>query len=140
MIQSAKELIKYTSSSHWYSLMYPTTWEFEEVENCTTFYKRHNGTGALQISAYETDVPQSATENLYEYLHDKKVEAEVSTDLMPDGQELATCSYEEDDLFTKVWFITKGNHLVFVTYNSNSFSRAQEEADVEVILQSLQTK
>lgn len=130
------DLLTYTSPSFWYSLSYPKTWEFEEGTDCTTFYKKNSDVEVLQISAYETDTPQSATENLIEYLNEEEVEAEIKTDLMQDGEEIATCSYEKNEYKTRVWFITKGVRLLFITFNS--LINMHEGFEVSGIIQSLQ--
>jgi hypothetical protein len=127
----------FVSPNGWYSLTYPETWKFEIEDDCTTFYKKVDGIGALQISAYETDVPQSAKINLREYLDDENIGAKIKNYFTESGQEIAFCSYRHNSLFTEVWLATKGNHLLFITYNRDLSSR-KEEKDVSAIIQSLQ--
>ncbi len=137
MSQNHDVVVTYVSPNNWYVLTYPETWEVEDDEDCTTFVKRYAGVGALQISAYETDVPQSALENLLEYFKDERIRAEIETNITDEGQQSATGSFEKKGSFTRVWFITKGSLLLFVTYNCDPQSKTLDADDVDTILSSL---
>lgn len=126
----------YTSPNGWFTLIYPHSWEFEESDECTTFYRVSDGVGALQISAYDTDQSRSASDILFNYLADEEIETQVTTDLRPDGYEIATCSYVAGSMNTKIWLITRGNCFAFVTYNYD-FLDTQEMAEVNKIVHSL---
>ena len=111
-------------------------WEVEEDEACTAFVRSYDGSGALQISAYQADVPQWATDNLREYLDEQGTAAEIETTIV-DGQEFACSSYERDGWLTTLWFICKSNYLLFVTYHGDPAAENLELDDVEAIIQSV---
>lgn len=138
MNHKVSDLLKYTSPSGWFSFYYTEAWEIEVSENCTTLYKGNGGVGALQISAYETETPQSAHDSLIEYLSDEGIEAAIKTQIVNQGQQIAHCSYEENDSYTKIWFITRGIYLLFMTYNCELSSKALEIEEVDTIVESLQ--
>jgi len=137
MSRNRKDLRTYISPQGWFSLAYPETWEFEVDEDCTTFYRTSTGEGALQISAYETDEPQSATANLEEYLQSEGIETRISSSVVNDGREIASCKYTARGLFTRVWVITCDNSLIFATYNSDAEASVAEQQEVDTIIESL---
>ncbi|MGB7068404.1 MAG: DUF3805 domain-containing protein [Pyrinomonadaceae bacterium] len=129
--------MSYVSPSGRYTLNYPNRWEVESDEDCVTFSKIRNGVGALQISAYETDIPRSAEDSLREHFEDEKVVAEISAQIADDSSQTATGYYEKEGLYSKVWFVTNDNCLLFITYNCDSKSKTIETEDVNSIVESV---
>lgn len=126
----------YISPDGWFSLAFPEDWEFEENADCTTFWRGFDGIGALQISAYKSARPESAVENLAEYLTEEKVDVPV-TDSLIDDQQVAMAQFTTEDSFTRVLFITKGTYVVFVTYLCDLASTTIEASEVESIIKSI---
>ncbi len=137
MNRNPDNLNSYISRSGWYSLAYPEHWQVDEEDECTTIYKLDDGVGALQISAFETDIPQSARESLLEYLKDENIEAEIQSKTVG-KRNFATCSYIVDDSYSKLWFITTVNFLLFITYTCDVTTVGTEREEIDKIIQSLQ--
>ncbi len=128
----------YESPASWYSLEYPFSWAFEEDGFCTSLYDSVDGVGTLQISAYETESTISALDALTGHLIDEGIQSTVETILHIDGQEIVGASYSKEEIFTKIWIITKGKCLLFATYTSDVGVDSGELALVENILYSVQ--
>lgn len=137
MTQNNKKTNVYVSPAELYSISYPTDWEYEEDETCTSFYKS-DGVGALQISAYDTDNHYSAEESLTEYLKDKEIEDKTGVSQYEfQGNEVSLCSYNQENDFFKVWFITKNNIVVLATYNCEIRSKSVENKEVDDLVKTL---
>src|SRR5688572_14941796 len=137
MSLNRERLQTYESPEGWFALAYPETWEYEVEESCTTFYRKKNGEGVLQISAYEMDEPQSAAANLREYIRGEEMKAKINSSVFTDGREIAASTFLAKGLYTRLWVVTRGRSLVFATYNCDAGIRATEEKDIEAIIESL---
>src|SRR5687768_6236607 len=102
----------YLSPDEWFSLEYPYSWNAEDDEEATTFYNGTDGVGALQLSAYSTDRPQSATQTLQEHLSDEGIKSEIET-VIDQNREMASSAFELGNNYTRVFFITEGQYLLF---------------------------
>lgn len=132
------DILNYISPDGWYSLAFPNTWAYEVENDCTTFYKSDNGVGALQISAYETDIPQSPKENLIEYLEGKDINVKLEESVLRNDQQMAEAVIENGDSYTRVLFISKGNYLLFITYLCDTSDKTIEQEDVNTVLASIE--
>ena len=138
MSQSPDKVHTYVSPEGWYALKYPDSWEVELEEDCTFLSRKENGVGALQLSAYQTPTPETSKGNLANYLADEgKVNNVIYKSRLKTGEEIASTSFERENVFTKIWFVTKGNYVVFATYISDAQLKNNEISDVDSILNSL---
>ncbi len=129
----------YVSNAGWYSLMYPKTWVAQESEECTTFSDPENGVGALQISAYETPTYQNSKDTLLRYLLDNDIsfdEGELTFQI-DDGKSTASYRYLQGLWFKRVWFISKGNRLLMITYNCKAEHQGKEDQLIEEIVRAI---
>ena len=138
MSSNGKTDLTYLSPDGWFSLAYPSTWEFDNEENCTSFFKQYEGVGALQISAYQADTDQHAYDILTEYLRDNGIGAGTTLEHSNERQEAAAAEFENATSFTRIWIITRGFYLVFVTYVCEPSSREVEISEVREIVRSKQ--
>lgn len=121
-------------------MKYPDSWTLEEDSDCTTLYKSLGGVGAIQISAYETDVPQSAEASLREYFVDEGIVITAIDQYQKDEQVLACSAFESNGSYTRVCFLCKGARLLFLTYNCDAASKVSEMEDVDEIIHSMTIK
>lgn len=114
------DVLKFVSPDSLYSLALPKSWRSEMDSDCITFYSSVDGNGALQISAYQTDSPQSPVDCLNEYLADEKINARIFHRKGNGRATVAGSSFERKGLLTELWMITNGDVFLFVTYNRAS--------------------
>ncbi len=129
----------YISKANWYSLRYPGSWRSEEDEDCTTFSDPENGVGALQVSAYETPATKDPKDLLLEYLSDHGISL-VEKKLIfqrDDGRSMASYSYTEGPWLKRIWFVSKGNHLLMITYNRKVDHQGMEDQVVDKVVHSV---
>ena len=133
-------LLKFNSPNDWFALEYPNTWTLERDSECTTLCKTSAGVGALQISAYEAEIPQSPEHNLREYFTDEGIEISAIDHYQTHGQLSACSAFENNGSYTKVCFLCKGTRLLLLTYNCDAVNKASEIEEVNKIVRSITIK
>jgi len=129
----------FISKAHWYSLRYPDNWEAEDGEDCATICEPKHGAGALQISAYSTPLHQDPRDVLLEYLSDNDLAIDERRITSQQVERKSLCSYEltNDKGFERLWFISQGSYVLFVTYLCNLEDSGKEIGKVEEIIDSI---
>ncbi|MCZ2391526.1 MAG: DUF3805 domain-containing protein [Acidobacteria bacterium] len=126
-----------TRPASWFSLRYPVTWSLSEGTECTSLFDETNGSGALQISAYETDSNIDAVEALSEYLREEAVSYPDTCSSTVNGASMAIASYSKENFCTNVWVLSKECRLLLITYAREEGSDSEERALVKQILATL---
>lgn len=128
----------YESPASWYRFDDLGEWLFEEEEDSSAFHKTE-GDGALRITAFEIDVPLSATGELERYLDGEGLSTSgIETELLDNGTEIASADLPTmPDLLGKVWFLSKGNYLRFATYYYEENPAASELPEADALIRSV---
>ena len=129
----------YTSRAGWYSLRFPGNWEIEEDEDCMTFYDPQDGVGALQVSAYSAPLPEDPKAVLLEYLSDKRIPIKKRKIAVQQVESKIISSYDftNEKGFEKIWFISQGLYVLFVTYLCGTENIGKETDLIEEIVDSI---
>jgi len=128
----------YTSKNKYYRLNIPNNWEFEESDECTSFYNQ-SGVGVLQISAYRVPTNVDVKYELLEYLKDKNIDIEENKLKIQNknNNKIASYYYYTDKEFYKIWMIFKEKIFLFCTYNCLKGDENIEISTVEEIIESI---
>lgn len=116
---------------------YPAKWEVEKEGNLVSFYDAKDGLGALQVSHFIVDNPESIElgKELEEYIDNLPLEAKITT-----MDKYAYSSFtDEDSIFWEYWLFMKENTLFMFTYNCSEEDIGKEKAIVDSILGSVLT-
>ena len=129
----------FTCESGLYSVRYPQHWEVEEDEYCVTICDPQNGVGALQISTYRAPNPQNPGEVLFEYLSSHQITAEkAEIEVLNVGKKsMSTYDFVKNSSFKKLWFISHGRYLLFITYFCDAGNEDKESLIVREIVDSI---
>jgi hypothetical protein len=113
----------YRSPNGWYMLVYPENWAFEVIEQIPAFYDPEEGSGALQISAFENKEGEfDLGEELQRFLNFHKIdydEERVACFENSEGSKIEACEFISDDRFWLVYMISNRHKLIVATYNSD---------------------
>ena len=122
--------------STWWSIKVSPTWCAQTDPECTSFY-RHDGVGALQISAYKNDHRAVIDDDLLEFSAGEFPEGK-STQYVRCGKFTGLgIEYVTGNSFWLKRWLRNGSLLLFVTYNSDSKDYALEMHDVNQMLNTL---
>lgn len=127
-----------TCNSKLWTARLPDDWICETQDDIEILY-HPEGVGALEISASEQ--PETIGDDDLKYFTSDQIEAGISI-------AEATCGaftgiellYEHETLFWHEWFLRNGKILLLATYTCPLGDEEKEEAMLDVILATLQTK
>ena len=86
-----------------------------------------------KIAAMQMRTTTSTNDVLIEYLQDHGIDAIATVEQLRE-QEVATAEFETETSFTKLWFITRGLYVVFITYNCDPLMKDVEISEVREIV------
>jgi len=124
--------------SSWWSLQLPADWEWEEGEDCVSFFS-DDSVGALQVSAYQKEGADVDDADLLEFIPEEipvasgtPVKIGVFTGFL--------ISYHEDETYWRQWWLKAGQIMVYLTYNTDPADQGTEDAVIDQIVSTLKLR
>ena len=119
----------------WWSLAIPDTWIDTHHAECVTL-EAQRPLGALQISSHAKDSDVS-DDDLRDFA-DEHLKAGARPVPANFGDYSGfSIAYSKDGCYWRDWYLRRGRHMVFATYNCAESSRGKEDSAVNDILSSL---
>ncbi len=119
----------------WWSVAIPDTWIGTHHAECVTL-EAIKPVGALQISGHTKD-SEVSDDDLRDFA-DEHLKAGARPVPANFGNYSGfSIAYGRDGFFWQEWYLRRGRHMVFATYNCAESSRGKEDSAVNEILSSL---
>ncbi len=124
--------------SSWWSLQLPEGWEWEEDEDCVSFFS-DDSVGELEVSAYQKEGAKVDDADLLEFIPEE-IPVASGTPVKIGEFTGFLISYHEDEVYWRQWWLKAGQILVYLTYNTDSADQGTKDAVTDQIVSTLKLR